>query len=45
MKLKPFMWASIASGAGVVLALIAIKVLGVDMELPGFKHAADALDQ
>jgi hypothetical protein len=42
MKLKPFMWASIASGAGVVLAQIPNKVQGVDKDLTGINHPADA---
>lgn len=45
MKLKPFMWASVASAVGVLGALIAVKILGVDMDVPGFSHAASALDQ
>lgn len=45
MKTKDLMWAAFASGLGVIGALIAIKFLGVDQDLPGFSHAANALDQ
>jgi len=45
MKLMTVLKAVAFPAIGFVLALIAIRTLGVENDVPGFKQAAQALDQ
>lgn len=43
-KISTMLKSILFTAAGVVVALVAVKVLGVDNDVPFFKDAAKALD-